>query len=133
MAASKPSPATATSSSTAASFTTAASPVTTVSLAAAVSSTAAPPTISPATSVSVSLTRALLSHGVQSVHHVVDAPAEVVVQLAVLGVEAVVAVGRRLVGQVDAVPPAAHHGPGRPHVGVGAGRDGGVDGRAERG
>ena len=69
----------------------------------------------------------------QPVHHVVGAPAEVVVQPRVLGVQPVIAVGGRLVGPVDAVAPAAHHGSGRPHVRVGAGRDRGVDGRAERG
>src|ERR1700691_4909675 len=53
------------------------------------------------------VTGGLVSHGVQPVHDVVDAPAEVVVQLRVLGVEAVVAVVVRLVGQADAGAPAA--------------------------
>src|ERR1700722_14763307 len=79
------------------------------------------------------VTGCLLSHRVQPVHDPVAAPAaEVVVQPRVLGVQPVVAVGGRLLGPVDALTPAAHRVARCPDVGVGAGRDGGVDGRAER-
>src|SRR3954471_17305501 len=68
----------------------------------------------------------------QLVHHIVAATAEVVVQPAVAGVELVVDVRRSGVRQVGVTALLAHHGRRLPDVGVAAGGDGRVDGRAER-
>ncbi len=74
-----------------------------------------------------------VAEGPQPVHDLVGAAAEVVVQPHVLGVQLVVDVGAGRVGRVHRVLLAAHGRGGGRHVGVGARRDRGVDGRAERG
>src|SRR3954447_509167 len=68
----------------------------------------------------------------QLVHDVVAAAAEVVVQADVARVELVVDVGPRGVGLVGVAPLVPHRRRGLVDVGVGPGRHGRVDRRAER-
>jgi hypothetical protein len=67
------------------------------------------------------------------VHDLIPAAPEVVVQAGVLGVQLVIDRGPGGVGEIGGRPGAAHGRGGGRHVGVGSGRDGRVDGRAERG
>src|ERR1035437_9439167 len=65
-------------------------------------------------------------------HNVVLSSPEVVVQKQVLRIESVIALRGAVVGGVRGHTPSTHDLGRRPHVGIEASRDGGMDGRAER-